>query len=69
MLMVVMNKPDNFKQANPKHQSVVILQSIEGWILNLEAGTSSPEKVIEKIRKNLAEMKTLSNWLKDDWQE
>lgn len=64
-----MNKPDNFKQDNPKDQSVVILQSIEGWILNLEAEISSPEKVIEKIRKNLAEMKTLSNWLKDDWQE
>lgn len=68
-------KPEHWKQDTPPEQAVAFIASIEGWLSNLEDGTSKPERVIEKIRKNLEDIRVLcsakrgqpSGWLRKNW--
>ncbi len=48
-----------WRQEDPEDQSVVIMQSIRGWLSNLEAGVSSKEKVLEHVNSNLLELEYL----------
>jgi hypothetical protein len=68
-------KPEHWKQDTPPEQAVAIIASIEGWLSNLEDGTSEPERVIEKVRRNLEDLRILcsakrgqpSGWLRKTW--
>lgn len=69
-----MKKLDTWKQDNPREQSVVILQSIEGNLRNMEERITPVEKALERVYKHLEELRILLGanrgevgWLKEEW--
>lgn len=68
-------KPEHWKQDTPPEQAVAIIASIEGWLSNLEDVTSEPERVVEKVRRNLEDLRILCSakqgqpegWLRKTW--
>lgn len=61
-----MEKPDLFRQDNPKDQLTVVLMSIEGSLMNAQDGVAV-EASISRALSQLALVKTLGNWLKESW--
>lgn len=49
----------HWKQDTPAEQGVVILQSIEGHVLNLEHGVTTAEQCIERLRGPIDDLREL----------
>jgi hypothetical protein len=68
-------KPEHWKQDSPPEQAVAIIASIEGWVSNLEDGTSNPVRAAQKIKQGLEDLKILCSakrgqsqgWLRKVW--
>jgi hypothetical protein len=57
----------SWKQDQPDQQLVVLIQSAEGWLLNLQSGCTPPDRAIEKIQAALDELKKLQPFVKTEW--
>lgn len=59
--------PDYFKQLDPKSQMVVVLNSLEGNLLNFEDGITSKEHFVSRMRSVLLDLKMLLPHVNDKW--
>lgn len=59
---------DRFKQDNPSDQLVVVLNSMEGNLLNAEDGLVNSEHFIKRMRAVLEDLKLLASHMsKNKW--
>ena len=57
-----------WKQDTPQEQFVAVMQSVEGWICNLEKGVSAQKRCLEHIKKGLEELKGLQAYMESNWE-
>jgi hypothetical protein len=50
----------HWKQGSPRDQVIQITSGIEGWLSNLEDGTSTPARVLEHILPMIQDLKRLA---------
>lgn len=63
-----MRRP-TWKQDTPRMQFVAIMQSIEGWVINLESGRSPLERALSFIKPAIQELKELSaTYTSETWE-
>lgn len=61
-------RQDNWKQDNPPDQAIAILSGIEGWLDNIQDGTTPAERGISIILKGLEDLKLLhKEYLHKEW--
>jgi hypothetical protein len=58
-----------WRQDTPDEQFVAVMQSLEGWVGNLERGISPQDRCIEHIRRGLDELKGLQAYMGESWDE
>lgn len=60
-------KPEHFKQDNPQDQFVVLLNSLEGSLLNAEDGLITSEHFQKRVRDCLKDLKRLKRHMTVVW--
>jgi len=63
-------KPEQFHQATPHDQLIVMLMAIEGHVMNMEDGVSSLEVDLPKIHELIKQTKLLLPFIKSaTWKD
>ncbi len=60
-------RKENWKQSNPREQSIAILSGIEGLLDNIQDGTTDAVSTIPIILKQIQDLKELHKFLSDTW--
>ena len=62
-----MDRPEHFRQSNPRDQFTVVLMGLEGHLDNIQSGITPAEKTEEKTAQALADLRKFLPYLAKKW--